>query len=342
MGLTKEQKEVIIIGLVSAIILLVATYIIAPFLGLDKILKELLPPSAHYILIIAMLVIAFSTPLPYRYGRAMRIAAYLSIFVFLMILELSIFKHYLQRTELKVENCTNIFFPSEKTGNLIIDTLAYTSCVFAGYVPADRTTIGWTVFILFYLLLPFGFIWTFIHALMKEIMSGWFSQTPHVIRVLSFITAIYAARTMIGGFLLTFFGYGAWGLGGIFMAIFIVKSFEHLIEKKFEIQRYKEHLEYMTKAEEEKRKIFAQTALTYLQNLKDKVEKATTPDEMKDLARQISDITNLDIWYFLKLEDRQLIGLILNNINNAALTGKKEEFSNSFKRLVDNLETWTK
>jgi hypothetical protein len=54
------------------------------------------------------------------------------------------------------------------------DAIAVWSCVTTGHFPSTATysDLGWTIFFIFYLLLPFAFIWTLLYGLMKGIDLG--------------------------------------------------------------------------------------------------------------------------------------------------------------------------
>jgi hypothetical protein len=329
--------EVALIGISIIIGYFFASWFISRLLGIE----EFSSPTAYTLVIAAGVLIAISafvSTFNYNLGRIMRIIAYLFLFIFLLIIEGAILKPYVKRTDINIINCTNVFFPSKTSNNIVYDSLAYASCIFAGYVPENQTEIGWITFILFYILLPFAFIWAFVHGLMKDIMGNWFKQTPQVIPILSFITAIYAARTMLGGFLLTFLGYGAWGLAGIFIAVFLVKGLERIIEDMFGIEKYSSELRIFYKTQDEIKAEFARIALQVV----DKAQYATTEGAMRSICMELSSLRNSSLWNALLPEIRVEIDLLITGICSAASAGNFKEFHDRIAALKGILNNWTK
>ena len=325
------------IGILIILVYFFANWVIRKFLGIY--IEELSSPTAYTTIITVGLLIAISafvSAYNYNLGKLMRKLAYFILFVHLLLIELAIFKPYIKRTDINIINCTKVFFPSKTSENIVYDSLAYASCIFAGYVPENQTEIGWITFILFYIILPFAFIWAFIHGLMKDIMGNWFTQTPQVIPVLSFITAIYAARTMLGGFLLTFLGYGAWGLAGIFIAVFLVKGLENIIENMLGIEAYSLQLREFYKTQNEIKAAFAEAALKVLE----KAEKYKTQAEIRVGCDEVSSLRNSSLWNALLPEIRDDIDRLISDICTAATKGDVGEYIRKITTLKIILRRW--
>jgi hypothetical protein len=226
------KGRIVIIGIGIIIGFLLINWLVLPRLGFPI---EFLESAFGYVLILLTgILIAVSGFLPYDWGKILREIACFCLFVLLILVEMNILKPYLKETKVDMEKCQNEIFPTSKSESFFFDALKYASCVFTGYFPLEAGDVGWTVFYIFYLILPFAFIWGIVYTLMKDIMSGW-NFSPNIIRLLSFITAMYAARTMLGSFLLTFLGYGAWGLGAIFIDIFLVRGLQKMMESWYNI-----------------------------------------------------------------------------------------------------------
>ena len=327
-----------VIGLVISFIItsLLASWFLLQFLGIE----ELSYPTAYILILLFGILVTISTFFPYKWGKLVRIVAYIFLFISLLFVEVGILKHYVKRVDVNIESCQNIFFPQSSANNIVYDALSYVSCIFTGYVPQNQTIIGWSTFILFYIILPFAFIWAFIHVLMKEIMDSWFQQTPHLISILSFITAIYATRTFFGAFLLTFFGYGAWGLAGIFIAIFLVKGLENLIEKRFEIEKYSSELEKTLKSLRDVRADFAIQMLVLVENARHLLR--FDRDGMLWGFGQTASIRGTPAWELLSENDRKFVNSIIEAIGIEAKNGDLRSYTQKVEELRNLLLIWRK
>jgi len=336
--------EAVATGIIIIVVYFLANWGLRTLLGIY--IEELSSPTAYTTIITVGLLIAISafvSAYNYNLGKLMRKLAYFILFVHLLLIELAIFKPYIKRTDINIINCTNVFFPSKTSKNIVYDSLAYASCIFAGYVPENQTEIGWITFILFYILLPFAFIWAFVHGLMKDIMSGWFAQTPQVISVLSFITAIYAARTMLGGFLLTFLGYGAWGLAGIFIAVFLVKGLENILEKMFAIEEYVKDLKDMIRSEKEIKKAFAEVASEILAQIEETLSKERLNRSTgRYIDDRLFDIKLIDFWNLLPEKDRSYLDKLINTAGRFALASDRKNLERSLQELKSYIENMKK
>ncbi len=335
------DKLVVGIGILFIVLSLIMFLFAGWFLPQSLGIEEFSSPIAYILILLFGVLVTISAFFPYKLGKYARIVAYIFLFIFLLIVEVSILKHFVKRVDVNIESCQNIFFPQSSANNIVYDALSYVSCIFTGYVPQNQTLIGWSIFILFYIILPFAFIWAFIHGLMKEIMSNWFQQTPHVISILSFITAIYATRTLFGAFLLTFFGYGVWGLAGIFIAIFLVKGLEKLIENRFVIEEYREELKKLIKNENELRRDFAESAIPILDNVERVVSSQVLNQANRDhIIQQLDSIRNLPTWRSLLKSDQDYLDPLISSAIQAARNLDSFELRRYLNTLKTLLETW--
>jgi hypothetical protein len=152
----------------------------------------------------------------------------------------------------------------ESISNVIINALDVTSCILTGYFPQEQSILGWFTFLLFYIILPFAFIFALIVGLMRDVFQGILDR--RILNVLSFIIAVYATRAMFGAFLLQFLGYSAWGLAGIFGAIFIVGSLRKMIEDWFKIETYAEEIRKYYEVQKSQKQQYAELALKKLKS----------------------------------------------------------------------------
>ncbi len=329
---------VVIIGVFATLFSI--DFFLSSFFGYGTTLSYIFStPIVYFFLLIFAICLVIGSIIPGNIGKATRIISYIALFVFLLFVEIQIIKPFLKRTEVNLQECTNFFSPSQTTGNVVYDLLTYSSCILSGYVPKDLSIIGWATFIIFYIILPFGFIWIFVYALMKDIFSGWGTFDRYA-PVLSFIVAMYGARVLFGAILLEFFAYGAWGLAGIFIAILLVKGLEKLIENRFAIEEYANRIRETLKTEKDVRHSFASAALGYVTQ----AENLTNFDREGMLwgANLIANITGFDDWKYLPDNDKNLIRGLLLEIRNAAKEGNVNEYLNKVRRLKNLLLTWLK
>jgi hypothetical protein len=133
-------------------------------------------PLFTYILIFIAIVFAISAFLPPPWNQFCREIFYIGLFICILSLELSVFNTAfttLKPPEVTLLNCTTLFGTKEKPTEAW-DAIAVWSCVTTGHFPSTATysDLGWTIFFIFYLLLPFAFIWTLLYGLMKGIDLG--------------------------------------------------------------------------------------------------------------------------------------------------------------------------
>jgi hypothetical protein len=227
-------------------VIFVAAVILGIFLSLPYLLsgflkvpvKEFISPTAYYLIVTAAILLGISAFLPFDWGRILRSIVYLTLFLGILLIEIPVMNQFIkEKPVVSMEECKKFFFPEEEKP--IFYALGMASCIFTGYYPVDFTFVGVTTFFIFYFLLPLIFIGYYIYGLMVGTgIRGWFGAAGEtVVRVFSVIIALYAARVMFGAFLLSFLAYGAWGLAGVFGAIFLVKGLETLINKWYAVER---------------------------------------------------------------------------------------------------------
>jgi len=290
---------VVVTGIGIIIGFLLINWLVLPALGIP--IEFLESPFGYVLILLTGILIAVSGFLPYKWGNILREIAYFCLFVLLILVEINILKPYLKETKVDMGKCQNEIFPTSKSEGFFFDALKYASCVFTGYFPLEAGDLGWTVFYIFYLILPFAFIWAFVYALMKDVMEGW-NFDLNIIRLLSFITAMYAARTMLGGFLLTFLGYGAWGLGAIFISIFLVKGLKHMMDKWYEPEKMVQQTKKAIETELDIRRVFAKAALGYF----GKIKKLAGTD-LNAAKQELAKIKSIPQWNLLSDNDKNLI-----------------------------------
>jgi hypothetical protein len=338
--MVKERVKIIGIAILIIIGIFVALFLIdflilQPLFGYKSFLSFIFSTPIAYISLLAFAItLIIGCILPGRVGKIVRILSYIALFIFLLFVEIQIIKPFLKRTEVNLQVCSNFFSPSQTTGNIVYDVLAYSSCILSGYVPKDLSSIGWATFFIFYIILPFVFIWVFVYALMKEIFSGW--GLERFSSLLSFIVAMYGARVLFGAVLLEFFAYGAWGLAGIFIAVFLVKGLEKIVEGMFITEELIKEVEMITKSKNEIRRMYAEYAYGILSNL--------TKIELNEKNKTSIYIYLLDlkkgVWDRLSYHDQQTLDGLITCATNAALNLDRESFKNCIDKLVSIIKSW--
>lgn len=197
---------------------------IIPLLGVSTPIQ--LSPFVFPLLIGAAIIIAISGFLKPDWGRNLAKVALLLVFAGVLLIEVPLVQPFLKRTEVSMEECKNFFIPAtNETSTLMVDAIKYASCVLTGYFPTttQASEVGWVTFYIFYIILPFAFIFAFMYGLMNALgFESFFGAVAKpVITVLTFVISMYATRVLFGAVLLEFLGYGAWGLAAVFIAVII-------------------------------------------------------------------------------------------------------------------------
>jgi hypothetical protein len=129
------------------------------------------------------------------------------IFIGILMIEMAVFGAFFTKTEISYEKC-------EKEENPI--NLA--SCILTGYkVPGNFMGWEWASFWIFFIILPFAFIFSVIWGLLSP--TKVFPKPA--MSVITFVLSAYAVRQFFGTFLLDLAAYGIWGVVGIFIPLFI-------------------------------------------------------------------------------------------------------------------------
>jgi len=275
--------------------------VVLPWLGFE--IEFLSSPYGYILVLLTGLLIAVSGLLPYTWGKILREVALFCLFILLLLIEINIVKPFVKATKIDMETCKSYFIPST-SGQVVYDALKYTSCVLTGYFPKEEGNIGWAVFYLFYIILPFAFIWAIVYGLMKTVIGNWFGRISFNIHaLLSFIIAMYATRTLMGSFLLEFAGYGAWGLGALFLAVFFTKSVGSIMDNWYQAEKMGEEVRRVIQGVYDLRREFANTALQIVESAK----KLASKGEYNAAKQEVGRIRDLPLWSLLPDYDRRLI-----------------------------------
>jgi hypothetical protein len=260
------KLKVLFLGVGIILLFLILSWLVLPELGFE--IKFLSSPYGYVLIIVTGMLLAVSGFLPYNWGKIVREIALLCLFITILLVEINVVKPFVKATKVDMEACKNYFQPST-TGQVVYDALKYSSCVLTGYFPLQEGDLGWTVFYLFYLIFPFAFIWILMYGLTKSVMEGWFPVRFNISALLSFIIAMYASRTLMGGFLLEFAGYGAWGLGAIFLAIIFTKGLDKMMKDWYKTEEMGQEVKTVIESEIKREQTFAQTALPLIKRIKE-------------------------------------------------------------------------
>ncbi|MEM5879204.1 MAG: hypothetical protein QXU74_01800 [Candidatus Aenigmatarchaeota archaeon] len=235
------KGKVIAVGIALLIIFCLVVFVILPWVGIR--IPENIYPFVLPIILLASIPLIISGFLPYEWGKILRELTYFTLFFLIIILEITILKTAFaeyQPPQVTLEKCTTIFGSKEKPTEAW-DSIAVWACITLGYYPKDYSSLGWNIFFIFYILLPFIFIWVFLYGLMKGLgIKDWLGNMDWVPLLLSFIIAMFASRQIFGFFLLDFYGYGAWGLAGIFGAILFTKGVQKMMEGWYGVEEMAE------------------------------------------------------------------------------------------------------
>ena len=128
------------------------------------------------------------------------------------------------------------------------------SCILTGYkVSSEFASWELASFWIFFILLPFAFVFIFLHGLLAPVKLF---PTPAML-VINFVISAYATRQIFGVFLLDLAAYGVWGVVGVFIPLFL--SF--ILKRVFDI--------FLGPIEEAKKTLYGQIAAHYYASLVD-------------------------------------------------------------------------
>ena len=339
--MVSPKVKVFITGIAIVVGFFILNIILGSFLEIN------LASGIPYILIAGILLIV-SAFLPATFAKVCRNITYLILFVFILIVEIQLFKPFIKVSQVNITECKSLFFPEvkESVSNVIIDSLGITSCILTGYFPQEQSILGWLTFLLFYIILPFAFIFALIIGLMRDVFQSILNSS--ILNVLSFIIAVYATRVMSGAFLLQFLGYSAWGLVGIFGAIFIVGSLRKMIEDWFKIETYAEEIKKYYEVQKGIKQQYAELALrkikelkTYLSNVK---FTGTSADEViyRDVQSAIESLKDISFFKSLTNDEQKLIDDAIRHINTFLISKDLKTVIATLDQLERVLETWKK
>ncbi len=305
---------------------IIAGFLIFSFLapGLGFELEFLASPYVYILILLSGGLIAVAGFLPYNWGKILKEIAIFCLFILLLLTEMNLVKPFVKATKIEFEACKSLFFPSTE-GKIVYDALKYASCVLTGYFPTEESDLGWTAFYIFYIILPFAFAWTFLYALMKEVMRGWITGVGiNVEALLSFIIAMYAARVMFGAFLLDFAGYGAWGLAGLFIAVFFSKAVSNIMDSWYGWEKMAQETKQAIEAKLNVEKLVAAYAIPILEEVK---RLANIPEVPLDTcAQKLGGIKETPLWNMLPDVDQKIIEYDIMRAMNAAGRNDRKEF----------------
>jgi hypothetical protein len=145
---------------------------------------------------------------------------------------------------------------------------------------------------------------------------------------------------MLGGFLLTFLGYGAWGLAGIFISVFLVKGLERIIEDMFKIEEYSLKLRELYRTQNEVKAGFAEAALEVIRGIGRL--RGTAQETMTSACYQLNQLRYSPLWVALPPEDRATIDQLITQICAAAAKADADEYRRNLEALKELMEGWRK
>ena len=342
--MVSARVKVLITGIAIIIVFLVLYFALNSLFGIN------LASGIPYVLISGILLI-ISSFLPSALATVFRNITYLLLFIFILIIELQLFQPFIQASQINITQCKSLFFPpvEENVSNITINALGITSCILTGYFPQHQSILGWSTFLIFYIILPFAFIFALVIGLMKNIFkrsTGEQLLDDKILNVLSFIIAMYATRVMFGGFLLQFLGYSTWGLAGVFGAIFIVGGLKNLIEQWFDIETYAQQIKNYYETQKTERQKYAEQALKIVNELKNSLSKVklsgTEADKViKDaIQADVNKLKNIPFFNALTRDEQEIINRILNEIGVEVEGGELGKAKVALDQLEKVLKIW--
>jgi len=333
-------RKLILLAIMIVFVILVIPLLFGRIVGIDIFSFGL---SFFVAIILAAILLGISGFLPFKWGKYLREICYIVLFIALLMFFMGVIQPYVTKTELQLADCVNVFFPKlerdQQEGQIVYNALAYTGCVLTGKYPQEAGDIGWSVFFLFYLILPFAFIFSLVYGLMKGIgfenIFGKDNTGKYVSTVLSFIISMYAARTLMGAFILHFIGYGAWGLAAVFGSIFLVLGLKKLVEGWFKIEEMGKKTREMIEKQLRWEAQFAHAVLP----LVEKAYKLAENEDTLPVAKQVLSSIKDDIMYSTLREDtRKIINWYIERANAATSARGFREKLEELKRFLKIVE----
>jgi hypothetical protein len=327
------KGKVVALGIGIIFLFLILSWLILPLLGFE--IEFLSSPYGMIFISVTGMLFALSGFLPYKWGKILREIALFCLFIMILLVEINIVKPFVKATKVDMTACQNYFQPST-TGQVVYDALKYTSCVFTGYFPTTEGDLGWTVFYIFYLILPFAFIWLLIYSIIKSIMEGWFPVQFNISALLSFIIALYSSRTLMGGFLLDFAGYAAWGLGAIFLAIIFTKGLDKIMKDWYKTEEMAKETREAIESELDIEKSFAQSFKPVISEAKRLA--SSGPSLLKPAKYKLMEIKDTPQWKALPSSTQAILEEYLNKAYTAGTTSDFLNYVNNIEQFLKSLE----
>lgn len=335
--MVKLRTKLILLAI--SILSILAIYLLTLFFfGVEL---KILGVSGYVIVILTTIFLLISAFLPSRLSKLLREISYFCMFIMIILIEISIVSIYAKPiSKFNIEDCkVGGIFPSKenlKEGTFTYDALAYTSCILTGKFPSEQSEIGWVTFYIFYLILPFAFIFILIYAIISGIgLESWFNIDKNIKRVLSFIIAMYATRTMMGSFILQFAGYGAWGLGAVFIAILLVAGLRKMMEGWYGIEGIGEETRRVIETEMEFEREYSLTVRPILED----AERLARNGQLTAAIDSLNDLTNIPLWRRISQRARDMIDWQLRRASAASAAGNANEFIQiitQIRKIIEN------
>lgn len=333
----------ILAGIGFIVFFFILVLFILPTLGL-KI--EFLSSPTSYILVLAVgIPLMLSGFLPYNWGKMIREISYLCFFGLLLLLLMNVVKFVSPTPTIQIDSCGSAgVLPSREQlkDNIFHNVMSYVSCVLTGKFPVEKEETVWMSFYLFHLLFPFFFVFVIIYGMMKSVDIGSIIRLRGVTLVMSTIISLYAMRTLLGGFILEFFGYTAWGMVGVIISIFLTVGFRNFIEKMLKIekvgQEVRESMERVMDFEREfatTAKIVIDSAYTIALRMKD----PSNPKELGPALKKLEDIKRNPFWSRLSESTQQII---LEKLDDIKSSTSQQEFITKIYELLSIIESLKK
>jgi len=323
-------------------IAVIIVYFLISMLILNKIK---LPAHTTYLVIGFALLLAISAFFPYDWGKILREVSYILLFILIIYVGSAALSPFVQKIEINVTECKDYFIPSKtqegEVSNIIYNALGYASCILTGYFPANMSNIGWATFFIFYIILPFIFIFILAYYLTKDVLniSNKKILPSYALAILSIIISLYAARTLTGWVILEILGYGYIGLGLIFASLIITNSTKKLIEDWYSVDEAAKTAKQAIEAELNLMKIYGETAKPIIETAK-----LAAKVDLNVAAQELAKLKNIPQYAQLPSLEKQLLEEMINKaISIASLQGEdKDRNRKQFEEHLKMIEDYVK
>ncbi|MEM5827998.1 MAG: hypothetical protein QW197_00615 [Candidatus Aenigmatarchaeota archaeon] len=328
------KYTIIFIGIVLFLILFLLGWFLSNYMGIEFLSS----PTGYIFILLSTIPLVISGFLPYNWGKILREISYLFLFITLIIVEINLLKPYIKATDINLINCAaGGFVPTkQESGNIIYNALAYASCILSGYFPEEQKEIGWAIFLIFYLILPFAFTFAIIYGLINSAeIKSIFGNNDRISLVISFIISMYVTRTLLGGFILQFAGYGFAALISIFVSILLVTNLRKFIEQSYNVEAMAQQTRTLIERKIEVAREFAKS----IEAILEEAMKLGNSDKTLGAAKSILDgIKDTQAYKNLTKEFQNVID---NYIDVAKLAVTPQEFLEriqQFKEFIKKLK----